>query len=111
MIDLDKAIASAVKTGKVSFGTRIAKQSAETGRAKLIILAANCPKDVGEEIKRSSQMSQVPLITFRGSALDLAAVCGRPFSVAVLTVREAGDSEILKVMEPVQSEEANEGNE
>lgn len=39
MIDVDKAIAAAVKTGKVSFGASSAVQSAQTGRAKLIIIA------------------------------------------------------------------------
>ena len=50
MIDIDKAIAAAVKTGKVSFGTNAALQSAKTGKAKMFILAANCPKDIKYDI-------------------------------------------------------------
>ena len=45
MIDIDKSLASAVKTGKVSFGTNVALQNAKTGKAKMIVLATNCPKD------------------------------------------------------------------
>lgn len=44
MIDIDKAISLAVKTGKVSFGANMALQNAKTGKAKMIILASNCPK-------------------------------------------------------------------
>ena len=44
MIDIDKALASAVKTGKVSFGSNVALQNAKTGKAKMIVLASNCPK-------------------------------------------------------------------
>lgn len=99
MIDLDKAIATAVKTGKVLFGANFALQNAKTGRAKLIILAANCPKTIREDIEYYCKLSNVPVITYKGSSIDLAAVCGKPFAVAALSIREPGDSEILRVIE------------
>ena len=111
MIDVDKAISTAVKTGKVSFGASSAIQNAQNGKAKLIILATNCPKNIREDVEHYSKMSKVPLITFRGSSLDLAAVCGKPFSVSALSIREPGDSEILKLTETVEPEESNGGNE
>ena len=49
MIDIDKAIASAVKTGKVSFGANAALLNAKTGKAKMIVLASNCPKKVKDD--------------------------------------------------------------
>ncbi len=51
MIDIDKAVAAAVKTGKVSFGAKSAIQYAKTGKAKLILLAENCPKEVREDVE------------------------------------------------------------
>ena len=41
MINIDKAIATAVKTGKVLFGANHAIRSANTGKAKLIVVAEN----------------------------------------------------------------------
>jgi len=111
VIDVDKAISTAVKTGKVSFGAASAVQNAQTGKAKLIILASNCPGNIRGDVEYYSKLSKVPLITFRGSSLDLAAVCGRPFSVSALSIREAGDSEILKLTETAEPEEASGGNE
>jgi large subunit ribosomal protein L30e len=111
MIDIDKAISTAVKTGKVSFGANSAVQNAKTGRAKLIILAANCPKGEREDIEYYCKLSKVPVITHRGSSLDLAAICGKLFSVSALSIREPGDSEILGVMENKEPEEASGGNE
>ena len=111
MIDVDKAIATAVKTGKVSFGANSAVQNAKTGKAKLIILASNCPKTVREDIEYYCKLSRVPLITHKGSSMDLAAICGKPFSVSALSIREPGDSEILKLTETVESEESSGGNE
>jgi len=68
VIDTNKAIASAVKTGKVSFGVTSAIQNAQTGRAKLIILASNAPKDVQEDVEYYSKLSKVPLIVYKGSS-------------------------------------------
>jgi len=111
MIDVDKAITTAVKTGKVSLGAASAVQNAQTGKAKLIILAANCPKDVRGDVEYYSKLSKVPLIIYKGTSLDLAAVCGKPFSVSALSIREPGDSEILKLTETPETEESSGGNE
>jgi large subunit ribosomal protein L30e len=111
MIDIDKAISAAVKTGKVSLGASSAVQNAQTGKAKLIILAANCSESVRTDVEYYSKLSKVPLITYKGSSLDLAAVCGKPFSVSALSIREPGDSEILKLTETTEAQESNGGNE
>jgi len=97
MIDVDKAIATTVKTGKVQFGTNKAVESARLGRAKLIVLASNCPRNIVEDITHYGRLSSVPVVIYKGTIIDLGAVCGRPFAVSALTVREPGDSDILKL--------------
>jgi large subunit ribosomal protein L30e len=99
MIDIDKAIASAVKTGKVSFGANAAVLNAKTGKAKMIILAANCPKKIKDEIEYYGKLSKVPVMNYRGASMDLANVCGKMFIITALSIREPGDSEILKAVE------------
>lgn len=88
----------AVKTGKVGFGSMDAIASSASARAKLIILAKNCRDRDREEILHSAQRSEVPVYTFPGSSLDLGAVCEKPFPVSAIVVREAGDSEVLKLV-------------
>ena len=104
MIDVDKAIATAVKTGKVSFGSNIALQNAKTGKAKMIVLAANCPKDIKEQVEYYGKISKVPIMTYKGTSIDLAAVCNRLFVISALSIRETGDSEILKLTESNEQE-------
>jgi len=111
MIDVDKAIATAVKTGKVSFGANAALQNAKTGKAKMIILAANCPKDIKEEIEYYCKLSKVPDMTYKGASMDLAAVCNKPFIISALSIRETGDSDILKVTDNSEMQESTGGNE
>jgi large subunit ribosomal protein L30e len=102
MIDIDKAIAAVVKTGKVSFGTNAALQSAKTGKAKMFILAGNCPKDIKEDIEHYSKLSGIPVISHKGTSMDLAEICKKPFIISALTIRETGDSEILKAAETAE---------
>jgi large subunit ribosomal protein L30e len=97
VIDINKAIATTVKTGKVLFGANNAMKSVKTGRAKLFLLAANCPKRIREDIEYYSKLSAIPVIIYNGTSIDLGAACGKTFIVSVLTVRDPGDSDILKL--------------
>lgn len=106
MINIDKAISTAVKTGKVSFGTNAALQGAKVGKAKMIVLASNCPKDIKEDIEYYCKISGIPVIVYKGASMDLAEVCKKPFIVSALTVRESGDSEILKIAEAAEIPES-----
>jgi large subunit ribosomal protein L30e len=99
MIDIDKAIASAVKTGKVSFGANSALLNAKTGKAKMIVLAANCPKNIKNDIEYYGKISKVPVLNYKGASMDLANICSKLFIISALSIREPGDSEILKAVE------------
>ncbi len=111
MIDIDKAIATAVKTGKVSYGTNAAGQSATIGKAKMIILASNCPKNIKDDIEHYSKISGIPVVAYKGASMDLAEVCKKPFIISALTIRETGDSEILKIAEVTEMPEPAGGTE
>lgn len=106
MIDIDKAITNSVKTGKVFLGANSAISSAKTGKARLIILVANCPRNIREDIEYYCSLSDVPLLVYDGSSKDLAAACGKPFLVSALSIKDPGDSEILKLIEKEKPEQS-----
>ncbi|RLI29730.1 50S ribosomal protein L30e [Candidatus Bathyarchaeota archaeon] len=97
-MSLDKAIAMAVKTGKVAFGAKTAIRSAKLRKAKLIVLAQNCPEDIKRDIEYYCRLSKIPVIIYEGSSIDLGLTCGKPFMVSALTIRDPGRSNILKVV-------------
>jgi large subunit ribosomal protein L30e len=99
MIDVNKAISTAAKTGKIQLGANSALKSARTKKAKLVIVASNCLQSIREDIEYYCGLAKIPMSIYKGSSLDLGAVCGKPFEVSVLTIREPGDSDILKVAE------------
>jgi large subunit ribosomal protein L30e len=93
-----------VKTGKVLFGVKKAVEGVKLGRAKLVLVASNCPRNVIEDITYYGRLSGVPVVIYKGTSIDLGAVCGKPFMVSALTVREAGDSDILRLGEETREE-------
>ena len=99
MIDINKAIATTVRTGKVLYGASDAIKGAKMGKAKLFIIAANCSASIREEIEYYCKLSGIPVISYSGTNMDLGTVCGKPFSVSALTIKESGDSDILKLTE------------
>jgi len=101
VIDINKAIATTVKTGKVLFGAHNAVKNAKMGKAKLIVIAANCPPKIRGDIEYYCRLSDVPISIYNGTSIDLGAICGKPFMVSALTIREPGDSDILKLAEAV----------
>jgi len=97
MIDINKAIASTVKTGKVWFGANSAIKNVKMGKAKLVVIAENCPINIREGLEYYCKLSKIPMIIYKGTSLDLGAACRKPFMVSALTIREPGDSDILKI--------------
>ncbi|WP_309492642.1 50S ribosomal protein L30e [Candidatus Hecatella orcuttiae] len=99
VVDLTKALAMLVKTGKVTYGFKETLEMLKSGKAKMIIFAGNCPAEKREQLERLAKLSQTPILQYQGSSVDLGLTCGKPFTVSVLAVREVGDSKILKLVE------------
>ncbi len=97
MIDVNKQLKIVAKTGKLEFGCKETLDAARTGKAKLIILASNCPQPYVGDILHNASLSEVPVYTYQGTGLDLGVACEKLFVVSALAVRESGDSEILKL--------------
>ncbi len=96
--DINKALTIAVKTGKVSFGANNALKSAKAGKVRLIVVASNCPEEIQKDIKYHCKFSKVPLFLYNGASLELGRACGKPFLVSALSIRDPGDSDILKLV-------------
>jgi len=93
---LARAIRQCVDTGKVEFGTNTGVKSALSGRARLVVVAANCPPEVRQDVARFCKLSSIPLVAYEGSSLELGTIAGRPHPIAVLSVFDAGNSGIME---------------
>ena len=96
-MSINQPIASAVQTGKCSIGVDSSIACIKKGEAKLIVVAANCPKDSLQDIEYYANLAGIGVQTFEGTSWDLGEVVGKPFMVSAIAVIEAGDSKILKM--------------
>jgi len=92
MIDLGRALKSAISTGKVVFGEQQATKAVKSGEAKLVILSNNCPSEF-----LKSKSFNVPVHVYEGTNMELGALAGKPHSVSALAVIDKGESNILSL--------------
>ncbi len=91
-MDINKALKTAVTTGKVVFGFEQTLKALDAGKARLIIVSSNCPDKHMGTIEKNEK---VPFHRFNGTNIELGSACGKPFSISVLSVLNEGQSEIL----------------
>jgi len=91
-MDINKALKTAVTTGKVVFGFEQTLKALDAGKARLIIVSSNCPDKHMGTIEKNEN---VPFHRFNGTNIELGSACGKPFSISVLSVLNEGQSEIL----------------
>ena len=91
MIDEGRALKSAVQTGKVVVGVKEVWAAVKGKKARLVVIANNCPDPM------LAQEKSVKVHRFVGTNAELGAACGKAFSVSALAVLDAGESNILSV--------------
>jgi large subunit ribosomal protein L30e len=98
LVDLNRSVLIASRTGRVILGSEKTVEAVKSGRGRLVIVSSNCPKETIEDITSSANLSGMMVYTYPGSAFDLGEACGKPFAVAVMVIREPGDSDILELV-------------
>ena len=96
-IDIAKEIRRCVDTGSVAFGTEQGLKDLRDAKAKLVLVASNCPELERHKVNAFAAAASVPVHALTIPNTELGALCGKPFAIAVLSVREAGKSKILEI--------------
>ena len=65
-------------------------------QAKLVIICNNCPSIRKSEIEYYAMLSKAGVHHYTGNNVDLGTACGKLHRVSVLTITDAGDSDIIK---------------
>ena len=93
-MDFNLSLRRALKTGKVFLGQNSTRTCITDGKAKLVVVAANCPAEFKKFLET---VKNVPVHVYAGSGVQLGMACGKPFLVSALAVAEAGESDILSL--------------
>ncbi|VVC02888.1 50S ribosomal protein L30e [Candidatus Burarchaeum australiense] len=97
-MDVEKNLRMAIESGKVEFGTRSGVRSA--AKAKLVLVSSNCPSAIRKKVEEQCAKSGAALVTYKGTSVELGAVCGKPFPISIFTVLDAGSSGVLEMGKP-----------
>jgi large subunit ribosomal protein L30e len=104
MANLDDELKRTVSTGKVLLGARSSLKEVGLGRAKLVLLASNCPMNLREKLLALAKLSNIPIIEHTKTGLDLGNLCGKPFIVSSIVVKDQGDSKIMSLVDSGNAE-------
>lgn len=96
-MDVNRALRNAAATGKVTLGLNQTLKQVLSKKAKLVVLASNAPEEAVSQVHAAAQQGKVPIYTYQGKNTELGPACGKPYSVAVLSVLDAGDSDVLQL--------------
>ncbi len=97
MVDLSGDIRLAVDSGEVVVGSRDVLRTIKKNTSKLVITAKNIDEKNAMEIKHLANISNLKVLDFDGSSTELGSICGKPFSVSILSVINQGNSKILDI--------------
>ncbi|KXA89685.1 hypothetical protein AKJ62_02555 [candidate division MSBL1 archaeon SCGC-AAA259D14] len=98
-MDVDEELRKSARTGEVVLGSNETLEAAKSGEPELITVSVTCPRDVEAKIREYSEKNEIPVYYYEGGGKELGLALGKPFSVAVMAVLDAGDSTILEIGE------------
>ncbi|CBF70223.1 50S ribosomal protein L30e-like protein [Aspergillus recurvatus] len=92
---ISSRLALVMKSGKVTLGYKTTIKTLRSGKAKLVIIAANTPPLRKSELEYYAMLAKTPVHHFSGNNIELGTACGRLYRCSTMTVLDAGDSDIL----------------
>jgi large subunit ribosomal protein L30e len=96
MADIANDIRLAVDSGKAALGINSVIDSIKNDTAKLLVVASKNRGDNVQDIAHMAKISNIKVVMFEGTSMELGAVCGKPFSVSAVSIIEQGNSRILE---------------
>lgn len=84
-----------MKSGKVILGYKSTVKALRKGKAKMILIASNCPHLRKSEIEYLSMLGKAQVHHYSGDNSALGTACGKFFNCSILGIIDGGDSDIL----------------
>uniref|UniRef100_A0A673V9E5 Large ribosomal subunit protein eL30 n=1 Tax=Suricata suricatta TaxID=37032 RepID=A0A673V9E5_SURSU len=94
-----------MKSGKYVLGYKQTLKMIRHGKAKLVILANNCPalriqgiRKWKSEIEYYAMLAKTGVHHYSGNNIELGTACGKYYRVCTLAIIDPGDSDIIRSM-------------
>lgn len=87
-----------IKSGKYALGYKTTLKNLRKGKARLVIISNNCPPLRKSEIEYYAMLAKTTVHHYSGNNVELGTACGKYYGVGVLSIIDAGDSDILRAI-------------
>ena len=92
---MNSRIKLVMKSGKAILGYKSGLKSLRTGKAKMVLIASNCPPLRKSEVEYLAMLAKTQVHHYSGDNTELGTACGKLFNCSVVSIIDAGDSDIL----------------
>merc|ERR550539_609475 len=93
---INSRLALVMKSGKALLGYKSGLKSIRQGKAKLILIASNCPPLRKSEIEYYAMLAKTGVHHYSGNNNQLGTACGKYFAVSCMSITDPGDSDITR---------------
>ena len=84
---IEEEIKTALSNNKVLIGTRTVMKELKTGKLNSVIISNNCPERIKKDLYHYNGIIKIEIKEFSGSGNDLGVLCGKPFGISVLGIK------------------------
>ncbi|GAA6028521.1 hypothetical protein JCM8097_007262 [Rhodosporidiobolus ruineniae] len=95
--NINARLALVIKSGKYSLGYKSTLKAMRSGKSKLVLISGNTPPLRRSELEYYAMLSKTPVHLYQGSNVALGTAAGKLFRVGVMSIENAGDSDLLSV--------------
>lgn len=85
-----------MKSGKAALGYKTTIKALRANKAKMVIISSNTPALRKSEIEYYAMLGKCAVHHYVGNNSELGTACGKYYRVSMLSVTDAGDSDILR---------------
>ena len=84
-----------MKSGKATLGYKATLKALRKTKAKMILIASNCPHLRKSELEYYAMLAKTQVHHYGGDNTALGTALGKLFNCSVVSIIDAGDSDIL----------------
>lgn len=84
-----------MKSGKAILGYKASIKSLRNSKSKMVLIASNCPPLRKSEVEYLAMLAKTQVHHYVGDNTNLGTACGKFFNCSVLSILDAGDSDVL----------------
>mmetsp|Transcript_2068 Transcript_2068/g.2329 ORF Transcript_2068/g.2329 Transcript_2068/m.2329 type:complete len:97 (+) Transcript_2068:610-900(+) len=96
---MNSRIKLVMKSGKAQLGYKASVKALRKSKSKMVLISSNCPPLRRSEVEYLAMLAKTQVHHYTGDNTALGTACGKLFNCSILSIIDAGDSDILTAKE------------